>query len=97
MATLADPPQDFTRLPEMPGHVFTAPLKRPVHVGEDWLEPKQTEYDSEDDAIWDDLFARQMEVLPGRAATAFLRVWRSSIWAAAAFPTSARCRRIWKS
>ncbi|WP_404800885.1 phenylalanine 4-monooxygenase [Pseudoblastomonas flavescens] len=56
----------------MPDDVFTAPLKRPEHVGEDWLEPKQTEYDSEDDAIWNDLFARQMDILPGRAATAFL-------------------------
>mgnify|MGYP002032044380 FL=1 len=72
MATLADPEQDFTRLPEMPEGVFTAPLKRPDHLGEDWLEPKQTEYDSDDDAIWNDLFARQMEVLPGRAATAFM-------------------------
>ncbi|GMM91995.1 phenylalanine 4-monooxygenase [Qipengyuania sp. MTN3-11] len=72
MATLAEPKQDFTRLPDLDPAVFTAPLKRPDHVGEDWLEPKQTEYDSEDDAIWDDLFARQMEVLPGRAATAFL-------------------------
>ena len=72
MATLVEPEQDFTRLPEMPENVFTAPLKRPEHVGEDWLEPKQTEYDGEDDAIWDDLFARQMEVLPGRAATAFM-------------------------
>ncbi|MBB3034176.1 phenylalanine-4-hydroxylase [Erythrobacter lutimaris] len=62
----------FADIPVMPDDVFTAPLKRPSHVGEDWLEPKQTEYDSEDDAIWDDLFARQMEVLPGRAATAFL-------------------------
>ena len=73
MATLAEPEQDFTRLPEMPEGVFTAPLKRPDHLGEDWLEPKQTEYDSDDDAIWDDLFARQMEVLPGRAATAFMQ------------------------
>ena len=73
MATLADPEQDFTRLPEMPEGVFTAPLKRPDHLGEDWLEPKQTQYDSEDDAIWNDLFARQMEVLPGRAATAFMQ------------------------
>ncbi|MBL4792687.1 MAG: phenylalanine 4-monooxygenase [Citromicrobium sp.] len=56
----------------MPEDVFTAPLKRPAHVGEDWLEPKQTEYDSEDDAIWNDLFARQMEILPGRAASAFM-------------------------
>tara|TARA_R110002072_G_scaffold121321_9_gene254936 strand:- start:22709 stop:23647 length:939 start_codon:yes stop_codon:yes gene_type:complete len=72
MATQAITEQDFSRLPEMPEEVFTAPLRRPDHLGEDWLEPKQTEYDSEDDAIWDDLFARQMEVLPGRAASAFL-------------------------
>ncbi|WP_375289941.1 phenylalanine 4-monooxygenase [Qipengyuania sp.] len=57
----------------MPDDVFTAPLKRPGHVGEDWLEPSQTEYTSEDDKIWNDLFARQMDVLPGRAASAFLR------------------------
>ncbi|MBT8428180.1 MAG: phenylalanine 4-monooxygenase [Erythrobacter sp.] len=56
----------------MPDDVFTAPLKKPEHVGDDWLEPKQTVYDSEDDAIWDDLFKRQMEMLPGRAATAFM-------------------------
>ena len=72
MATIAKPEHDFTRLPEMPEGVFTAPLQKPEHVGDDWLEPKQTEYDSEDDAIWDDLFKRQMEVLPGRAATAFM-------------------------
>ncbi|WP_247711665.1 phenylalanine 4-monooxygenase [Qipengyuania aurantiaca] len=72
MATLADPAHDFTLLPEMPADVFTAPLKKPSHVGDDWLEPKQTVYDSEDDAIWDDLFKRQMEMLPGRAATAFM-------------------------
>ena len=73
MATLAEPALDFTRLPEMPADVFTAPLKKPEHVGDDWLEPKQTIYDSEDDAIWNDLFKRQMEMLPGRAATAFMR------------------------
>lgn len=56
----------------MPDDVFTAPLKKPGHVGDDWLEPAQTRYTSEDDAIWDDLFARQMSVLPGRAATAFM-------------------------
>ena len=72
MATLAEPETDFARLPELPADVFTAPLMRPAHVGEDWLEPSQTEYSAEDDAIWNDLFARQMEVLPGRAATAFM-------------------------
>ena len=73
MATLAEPEHDFTRLPEMPADVFTAPLKKPDHVGDDWLEPKQTEYDGDDDAIWNDLFKRQMEMLPGRAATAFMQ------------------------
>ncbi|WP_379548418.1 phenylalanine 4-monooxygenase [Qipengyuania sp. DSG2-2] len=73
MATLAKTDQDYSVLPHMPDDVFTAPLKRPEHVGEDWLEPAQTVYDGEDDAIWNDLFARQMEVLPGRAATAFLK------------------------
>ncbi|GAA4048524.1 phenylalanine 4-monooxygenase [Parerythrobacter jejuensis] len=72
MATLAEPEQDFSVLPEMPADVFTAPLQKPDHVGEDWLEPSQTQYSSDDDAVWDDLFARQMDVLPGRAASAFL-------------------------
>ncbi|MBU2339678.1 MAG: phenylalanine 4-monooxygenase [Alphaproteobacteria bacterium] len=56
----------------MPEEVFTAPLRRPDHLGEDWLEPKQTVYTPEEHAIWDELFARQMEVLPGRAASAFM-------------------------
>ena len=65
--------QDYAILPDVPDNVFTAPLQRPAHVGEDWLEPAQTEYTSEDDAVWDDLFARQMEVLPGRACSAMLK------------------------
>lgn len=72
MATIADREQDFSRLPDLPADVFTAPLKKPAHVGDDWLEPAQTVYTSEDDAIWNDLFARQMDVLPGRAASAFM-------------------------
>ncbi len=63
---------DFTRLPDMGAHVFTAPLKRPAHIGEDWLEPVQHVYSAEEDAIWDELFARQLGVLPGRAASAFM-------------------------
>jgi len=64
---------DFARLPAPGPEVFTAPLLRPAQVGEDWLEPAQTHYSSADDAVWNDLFARQMEVLPGRAASAFLK------------------------
>ncbi len=71
-AARTEPATDFTRLPDLPADVFTAPLRRPEQVGEDWLESKQTAYSSEDDAIWDDLFERQMDVLPGRAASAFM-------------------------
>lgn len=63
---------DFARLPEPGPEVFTAPLQRPAHVGADWLEPAQRHYTAEEHRIWDDLFARQMEVLPGRAAIAFM-------------------------
>ncbi|MGB3795973.1 MAG: phenylalanine 4-monooxygenase [Alteraurantiacibacter sp.] len=56
----------------MDSSVFTAPLQRPAHIGGDWLEPQQTRYTAQDDDVWDDLFARQMEVLPGRACSAML-------------------------
>ncbi len=72
MATHLSPESDFATLPAISAEVFTAPLKRPSHVGEDWLEPRQRDYGPEDDAIWNDLFARQMEILPGRACEAFL-------------------------
>ena len=72
MTDPADPHSDFTTLPDLPGDVFTAPLKKPAHLGDDWLEPAQAEYSAAEHAIWDELFARQMAVLPGRAASAFL-------------------------
>jgi phenylalanine-4-hydroxylase len=73
MATMIDPAPDYATLPDMAGDVFTAPLVRPAHVGADWLEPAQTAYTVEDHAVWNDLFARQMEVLPGRACATFLQ------------------------
>ena len=72
MATIARSETDFATLPEPGPGVFTAPLKRPAHVGEDWLEPAQRVYSSDDDAIWNDLFERQMDILPGRACSAFM-------------------------
>ena len=63
---------DYTTIPTMSDDVFTAPLQRPAHVGEEWLETQST-YSSEDDKIWNDLYARQMELLPGRACSAFMR------------------------
>ena len=71
MATITQTKNDFVALPEVPADVFTAPLRRPAHVGEDWLEPKQRDYSFDEDAIWNDLFERQMDILPGRACGAF--------------------------
>lgn len=64
-------PANYEAIPAVPDGVFTAPLARPPHVGEDWLEPAQRAYTADDDAVWNDLFARQMQVLPGRACSAF--------------------------
>ena len=64
---------DYTFLPEMPEAVYTAPLRRPAHVGQDWLEPAQNRYTSDEHAIWDALYARQVGLLPGRACSAFLQ------------------------
>ena len=71
MATIADTPGEFTALPEVDPDVFTAPLRRPAHVGDDWLEPRQRDYSSDEHAIWTALFERQMDILPGRACSAF--------------------------
>jgi phenylalanine-4-hydroxylase len=72
MAAIVDTQGDFSALPAVDPDVFTAPLRRPAHVGEDWLEPTQRIYTSDEDAIWNDLFERQMDILPGRACTAFM-------------------------
>ena len=72
MTATAPSDSDFSAIPEVSAGVFTAPLKRPAHLGEDWLEPRQREYSSAEDAVWNDLFDRQMEILPDRACGAFM-------------------------
>jgi phenylalanine-4-hydroxylase len=73
MVTFATMPEtDFSHLPDPGPEVFTAPLKKPGNIGEDWLEPAQRSYSSDENAVWDELFARQMQILPGRAASVFL-------------------------
>ena len=63
---------DYSRLPDIGHGVFAAPLQRPAHIGEDWLEPAQRDYTADEHAVWDELYTRQMEILPGRAASAFM-------------------------
>jgi len=63
---------DYTRIPQPGADVFTAPLIKPPQVGDDWLEPAQRVYNADEHALWDELYARQMKILPGRAADQFL-------------------------
>ncbi|MEH6757652.1 MAG: phenylalanine 4-monooxygenase [Parasphingorhabdus sp.] len=51
-------------------HVYDKP---PAHANADWtIDQNWSGYSAEDHATWDTLFARQREMLPGRAAQAFL-------------------------
>jgi phenylalanine-4-hydroxylase len=63
---------DFTRMPAPSKDVFSAPLKKPAHLGGDWLEPAQCIYTKDEHALWDELYARQMKLLPGRVCDEFL-------------------------
>jgi phenylalanine-4-hydroxylase len=52
-------------------HVYDAP---PANANADWTVAQNWQgYSADDHAMWDHLFARQSEMLPGRAADAFLR------------------------
>ena len=54
-----------------PLHVYDAP---PLGANADWTIPQNWEaFSADEHAMWDHLFARQSEMLPGRAAQAFLR------------------------
>ena len=63
---------DFTRIPPLPPAVYVAPLQRPAGLGEDWLEPAQRRYSAAEHRIWDELFDRQMKLMPGHACREFL-------------------------
>ena len=52
-------------------HVYDSP---PANANADWTIAQDWQsYSADDHAMWDRLFARQSEMLPGRAADAFLR------------------------
>jgi phenylalanine-4-hydroxylase len=52
-------------------HVYDSP---PEGANADWTIPQNWEaFSADEHAMWDKLFARQSEMLPGRAADAFLR------------------------
>ncbi|MEM8799758.1 MAG: phenylalanine 4-monooxygenase [Pseudomonadota bacterium] len=68
----ADIGNDYSRIPALPETVYVAPLKKPAYLAADWLEPEQRTYTTDEHAMWDRLYARQMDVLPGRACDAFM-------------------------
>lgn len=64
---------DYAHIPRLPADVFVAPLSKPAYLGADWLEPSQRDYLADEHRLWDELFARQMRLLPERACREFMR------------------------
>ena len=69
---MSDTKIDYAQMPALPPSAFTAPLVKPNHLQDDWLEPAQRIYTKDEHALWDELYARQMRLLPERAAQQFL-------------------------
>jgi phenylalanine-4-hydroxylase len=63
---------DYRVIPELPASVYVAPLHRPAGLREDWLEPVQRRYSQDEHRIWDDLYERQMKLIPGRGCKEFM-------------------------
>ena len=64
---------DVSVIPNLPADTFVAPLAKPAHLGDDWLEPQQRVYSNEEHGVWDDLFRQQMDLLPGRACSSYMQ------------------------
>ena len=48
-------------------------FEKPAHAREDWtIDQGWSDYTADEHAVWDLLYKRQMDVLPGRAAPEFL-------------------------
>ena len=58
---------NYAELPSFPTAVFSAKLQKPAGLSDNWLEPTQRNYTSEEHHVWDLLYKRQMDILPGRA------------------------------
>ena len=63
---------DYTQIPDLASSVYVAPLRKPAGLGDDWLEPAQRRYTAAEHRIWDELYARQIELMPGHACREFM-------------------------
>jgi phenylalanine-4-hydroxylase len=66
------PELDYSRIPDVPASVYVAPLRKPAGLGEDWLEPAQRTYSAAEHGLWDELYARQMQLMPGHACREYM-------------------------
>jgi len=64
---------DYSKLPQMEEGMFVNKHNRPSSVGPDWLLPKQRTYTTKEEKMWDFLFNRMMEIVPGRACDEYLK------------------------
>ncbi|MEZ5475637.1 MAG: phenylalanine 4-monooxygenase [Steroidobacteraceae bacterium] len=62
---------DYSRIPDLPPSVYVAPLRKPAGLADDWLESAQRRYTTDEHRIWDELYARQMKLMPNRACREF--------------------------
>jgi len=63
---------DYSVIPDIGPETFVAPLKKPINLPADWVEPRQANFKLTDHQTWDLLYARQMDLVSGRACREFL-------------------------
>ena len=62
---------DFSKMPEVTSDIFTAKLQKPNYLNDDWIEPAQHDYTTQEHNVWDQLYKRQMDILPNLACDQF--------------------------
>lgn len=60
-------------MPKVDKSVFTAKLQKPNGLSDDWLELNQRDYTLEEHNVWDRLYKRQLDILPGLACDQFFK------------------------
>jgi len=63
---------DYTRIPDLPDSIYVAPLKKTCGPRRRLARARPAEVRPEQHRIWDELYARQMELMPGHACREFM-------------------------
>ena len=62
---------DYSIMPTADSNVFAANLQKPVGLSDDWLEPRQRQYNNAEHKVWDKLYERQLNILENKACDQF--------------------------